>query len=281
MLAELGPTSATARRRPARSPSSPARSSRRSRPTASSSRTSGQNAYRLLRPLRLQRGERSALLRASARPGRRHHPRRPVHRARGVRPDDRLDRAVVVADDRLIRSNANVSPNEDAVINTIAPGGEGAQALVLGRQRRVGRRGGRDLARREGRRGHRRLREQRAAHLPRPHRPDDGARAEARPVRRENPDVVEPCVCATSRSGKYENLSFAPDGRHLAYTAATGSTSSTCPTSRAAAARSRRTRKRGSRAAGTRTGAPPTSSPRRPTSRRRRPDRAEPSRAGR
>jgi hypothetical protein len=172
---------------------------------------------------------------------------------------------------RLLRSNASVSPNEDAVITTIGPGkgddelkrwfwddngAAGVEEVDITRDEKV-------AAGIAGYSGDK-LRIYRVLYDPMT------APAQKLGPFENNPDVVEPCIEAGQPvGGKFDNLSFSPDGRNLAYSVATASGSSTCRTSAAAAARCRRPTSSSSPAASTRTGAPPTSRRRRPTRRSR------------
>jgi hypothetical protein len=126
--------------------------------------------------------------------------------------------------DRLLRSNANVSPNEDAVINTIGNGkgdGEmkrwfwddngasGVEEVEITRDGKVA----------AGIAGYNsdQLRIYRVLYDPM-----TAPEQKLGPFQK-NPQVVEPCIGAGEPiGGKFENLSFAPDGKHLAYSVGDG-----------------------------------------------------------
>ena len=129
-----------------------------------------------------------------------------------------------MSDDRLLRSNAPVSPNEDAVITTIGPGkgdnelkrwfwddngASGVEEVEITRDQEV-------AAGIAGYYGDQ-LRIYRVLHDPMT------APAQNLGPFEDNPDVVEPCIVAGDPiGGKFENLSFAPDGRGLAYSVGDG-----------------------------------------------------------
>ncbi len=125
---------------------------------------------------------------------------------------------------RLLRSNASVSPNVDAVINTIGPGkgddelkgwfwddngAGGVQEVDITRDEKV-------AAGIAGYSGNR-LRIYRVLYDPMTAPEQDVS------PWGDNPDVVEPCIEAGDPvGGRFENLSFSPDGRNLAYSVGNG-----------------------------------------------------------
>jgi hypothetical protein len=127
-----------------------------------------------------------------------------------------------MSDDRLLRSNAPISPNEDAVINDIGPGkaddamkrwfwddngAAGVEEVEISRDQKLAA----GIAGFESNE----LRIYRVLFDPM-----TAPEQKLGPFE-ENPQVVEPCLIAKT-SGKYENLSFAPDRGHLAYSLADG-----------------------------------------------------------
>jgi hypothetical protein len=127
-----------------------------------------------------------------------------------------------MSNDRLLRSNANVAINEDAVINNIGPGkgdddmkrwfyddnqAAGVEEVEITRDQRyaAGIAGW----------GSEEMRIYRVTH--------DPMTAPEQVLfmtwgNKENPDVVEPCIhMGDPVGGKFENLSFSPDGNKLAY----------------------------------------------------------------
>ncbi|HEX8207095.1 MAG TPA: hypothetical protein VF587_13625 [Solirubrobacteraceae bacterium] len=123
-----------------------------------------------------------------------------------------------LSNDRLLRSNANVSPNEDAVINTIGPGkgdddmkrwfwddngASGVEEVELARTGKVA----------AGVAGYEsdELRVYRLLYDPM------SAPEQKLGPFEDNPQVVEPCIGGKNDSGRIENLSFSPDGTGLAY----------------------------------------------------------------
>ncbi|MDQ4126144.1 MAG: hypothetical protein M3134_11195, partial [Actinomycetota bacterium] len=124
-----------------------------------------------------------------------------------------------MTNDRLLRSNASVSPNEDAVINNVGPGkgdddmkrwfwddngASGVEEVEITRNQKVA----------AGIAGFNsdQLRVYRVLYDPM-----TAPEQKLGPFE-DNPQVVEPCIAAGDPAGgKFENLSFAPDGRHLAY----------------------------------------------------------------
>ncbi|HEX8085361.1 MAG TPA: hypothetical protein VF529_13800 [Solirubrobacteraceae bacterium] len=136
-----------------------------------------------------------------------------------------------MANDRLLRSNAPVSPNEDAVITNIGPGkadddmkrwfwddngASGVEEVEITRDQKVAA----GIAGFESNE----LRIYRVLYDPMT------APAQKLGPFEDNPDVVEPCLAAKDPAGgRYVNLSFAPDGRHLAFEAGDGISISEVP----------------------------------------------------
>ncbi|MDQ3740221.1 MAG: hypothetical protein M3389_04675, partial [Actinomycetota bacterium] len=129
-----------------------------------------------------------------------------------------------MANDRLLRSNASASPNEDAVINDIGPGkgdddmkrwfwddngASGVEEVEISRDQGIAA-GIAGFTSDE-------LRIYRVLYDPM-----TAPEQKLGPFE-DNPDVVEPCLIAKDPpGGRYVSLSFAPDARHLAYEAGDG-----------------------------------------------------------
>jgi hypothetical protein len=128
-----------------------------------------------------------------------------------------------MSNDRLLRSNVYVSPNVDAVINDIAPGqgdnvmkkwfwddngARGVEEVEITRDQKVAAGIAGDSNQ---------LRVYRVLYDPM-----TAPEQKLGPFDK-NPQVVEPCFAGDDPvGGKIENLSFAPDGKHLAYTVGDG-----------------------------------------------------------
>ena len=124
-----------------------------------------------------------------------------------------------MGDDRLLRSGPSLSPNEDAVINTIGAGlgdsqmkrwfwddngASGVEEIEISRDGKV-------VA---GIAGY--LSDELRIYRPL-FDPMSAPEQKLGPFQ-DNPDVVQPCIRGGDPvGGKFENLSFSPDGRNLAY----------------------------------------------------------------